>query len=73
MQMKEYRKVSMRLLDYKYRVTVEGQRSVRKMPKEGASFHLFGSLVQRTELNVFVEMKSQIRDSEHGNDNMSPS
>lgn len=69
MQMKEYRKVSMRLLDYKYRVTVEGQRSVRKMAKEG----LFGSLVQRTELNVFVEMKSQIRDSEHGNDNMSPS
>lgn len=71
--MEEYRKVRMRLLDHKYRVTAEGQRSVRKMAKEGTSFHLFGSLVQRTELNVFVEMKSQIRDSKHGNDNMSSS
>lgn len=38
-----------------------------------AGFHLFGSLVWRAELNVFVEMKSQIRDSQHGNDDMSSS
>lgn len=59
--MKEYRKVSLRLMDHKYRVTVEGQRSCEEDGKGGspslgthdsgarsgltASFHLFGRLL----------------------------
>lgn len=34
MQMKEYRKVGMRLMDHKYRVTEEGARSCEEVEKE---------------------------------------